>query len=445
MRLIFALISISVTFLLAYLARFQDLRVPEFYQLALLFTLLLCALVIPATGCYRAEFKMAMFRRIRRLMAGWSVVIVLLIGTATALKVSADYSRIWFGYWVIFSTVILIGGEFVRQTLLRHAARRSGYRKKIVVAGAGEAAAQVERRIKSDPIADLEIMACFGKAWSGEPVLPISALTAYLEKENISEVWISVPWEAKQLLEEILAALSESTVDINVVPDLFQYRLLNHGIVERNGLPVITLCGSPMTGPELAMKAGMDRILSLALILALSPLLAIIALLVGLSSRGPLLFRQHRHGIGGEPIDILKFRTMVVHQEPDGTLTQAALDDARVTTIGRWLRRASLDELPQLFNVLRGEMSLVGPRPHAVQHNEFYKNRIPRYMLRHKVKPGITGWAQVNGHRGQTDTEDKMYARVEHDLWYIQNWSLWLDIKILLMTPMVLLFGKNAY
>ena len=445
MRLIVTLVNISIAFLLAYLARFQNLRVPEFYQLGLLYGLLLCALIIPATGVYRVEFKMELFRRIRRVMAGWSVVVMLLVGTATALKVSADYSRIWFGYWVIMTPLILITGEILNQVLLRQAARRSGYRTKIVLAGAGASAAQVEQRILADPVADLEIVARFGKSWSQDPTLPVSALTDYLQKENISEVWISVPWEEKELLEEILAELSDSTVDINVVPDLFQYRLLNQGIVERNGLPVINLCSSPMTGPEMGLKSAMDKLLSLSLLLALLPLLIIISLLVALTSRGPIFFRQRRHGTGGEPIDIFKFRTMVVHRESGGVLTHAERDDSRVTLIGKFLRRFSFDELPQLFNVLRGEMSLVGPRPHAVQHNEFYKDRIPRYMLRLKVKPGITGWAQVNGHRGQTETEDKMLARVEHDLWYIQNWSLWLDIKILLLTPLVLLFDKNAY
>ncbi len=157
----------------------------------------------------------------------------------------------------------------------------------------------------------------------------------------------------------------------------------------------------------------------------------LLALLVKLSGPGPVLFHQKRHGVGGEAIDILKFRTMKIHSEPEGEVIQASRDDDRITKIGHFLRRTSLDELPQLINVLRGEMSLVGPRPHAVEHNESFKSRIPKYMLRHKVKPGITGWAQVNGFRGITDTEEKMALRIEHDLWYIQNWSLWLDIKIL--------------
>ena len=250
--------------------------------------------------------------------------------------------------------------------------------------------------------------------------------------------------EDRQLLESALGALNESVVDISVIPDLYQYRLLNQGIIEWGGMPVINLSGTPMTGSELRLKAAFDRIGSFFILLLISPLFLFLALLVKLSSSGPALFHQKRHGIGGESIDILKFRTMKLHSEPEGEVIQASQDDKRITPIGRFLRRTSLDELPQLINVLRGEMSLVGPRPHAVEHNEEFKSRIPKYMLRHKVKPGITGWAQVNGFRGITDTEEKMALRIEHDLWYIQNWSLWLDIKILLQTPLAM-FHRNAF
>jgi len=241
-----------------------------------------------------------------------------------------------------------------------------------------------------------------------------------------------------------LNALSESIVDVNVVPDLHQYRLLNQGIVEWGGLPVISLSGTPMTGAEQRIKGVFDRIVSFLLIVLLSPLFLLIALLVRLSGPGHILFRQKRHGIGGESIDIFKFRSMKNHEKPAGEVDQATRDDQRITSIGRFLRRTSLDELPQLFNVAFGEMSLVGPRPHPIELNELFKARIPKYMLRHKVKPGITGWAQVNGFRGITDTEEKMALRIEHDLWYIQNWSLWLDTKILLQTPLAMIH-RNAF
>jgi undecaprenyl-phosphate glucose phosphotransferase len=288
------------------------------------------------------------------------------------------------------------------------------------------------------------LVARFGKDWKGENIYPIDQLADFVESEHISEVWVAAPWEDRELLDTALNALNESIVDVNVIPDLHQYRLLNQGIVEWAGMPVINLSGTPMTGAEQRIKGAFDRILSFLLVVMLSPLFLLIALLVKLSGPGPVLFRQKRHGIGGESIEIYKFRSMNDHQELIGEVDQATRDDQRVTTIGRFLRRTSLDELPQLFNVVSGEMSLVGPRPHPIELNKEFKSRIPKYMLRHKVKPGITGWAQVNGFRGITDTEEKMALRIEHDLWYIQNWSLWLDIKILLQTPLAMIH-RNAF
>ena len=290
----------------------------------------------------------------------------------------------------------------------------------------------------------MNLVACFGESWSDAPVLAISQLRDYVTEHKIQEVWIAAPWEDKTMLNDALAALRETVVDVNVVPDLHQYRLLNQGITEWGGLPVISLAGTPMTGSERTLKSVFDWLAALVIAVVTLPLTLLIALLIKLSGPGPVLFRQRRHGVGGEAIEIYKFRTMKLHQESAGQVTQAEKQDHRVTGIGRFLRHSSLDELPQLLNVLKGEMSLVGPRPHAIEHNDLFKSQIPRYMLRHKVKPGMTGWAQVNGFRGITDSPEKMAMRIEHDLWYIQNWSLWLDLKILLMTPLVMIH-KNAY
>jgi Undecaprenyl-phosphate glucose phosphotransferase len=322
--------------------------------------------------------------------------------------------------------------------------RNTKTKRRLVLVGGGKNGKSVERRLLSDPDGELQLVARFGHDWSGDNVFPVEELAAFVDTEHINEVWVAVPWEDRQLLESALGALNESVVDISVIPDLYQYRLLNQGIIEWGGMPVINLSGTPMTGSELRLKAAFDRIGSFFILLLISPLFLLLAVLVKFSGPGPVLFHQKRHGVGGESIDILKFRTMKLHSEPEGEVIQASQDDERITPIGRFLRRTSLDELPQLINVLRGEMSLVGPRPHAVEHNESFKSRIPKYMLRHKVKPGITGWAQVNGFRGITDTEEKMALRIEHDLWYIQNWSLWLDIKILLQTPLAMIHS-NAF
>jgi len=439
-----ALLVILVGFLLAFWLRFGYTPLPQIYLIALLLTLLLSSIVLPATGAFRKEFDWAVMRKLRRLIAGWAVVVLMLISIAAMLKTTDSYSRIWFGLWVVITTVGLVVVLLITHAAVVRERRRKQQARNVVLVGAGEAAARVEARLHGDPVTRMNLVACFGSAWSPTPVQPVSDLAEYIQANRIQEVWIAVPWEDKTLLDGALAALRESVVDVNVIPDLHQYRLLNQSISEWGGLPVISLSGTPLTGSEKRLKSVFDWLAAFVLTVLLVPLLLLIAALIKLTSTGPVFFRQTRHGMGGDPIEILKFRTMVVHSEPGRQVTQATPNDERVTAIGRWLRRTSLDELPQLFNVLKGEMSLVGPRPHAVEHNELYKSRIPRYMLRHKVKPGLTGWAQVNGFRGQTNTREKMALRIEYDLWYIQNWSLWLDIKILLMTPVVMMH-RNAY
>ncbi len=435
---------ILLMFLLASFARFESLQLNTGYIIALLFGLLTAAVVMPATGAFRREFRWAFLRKTRRLLAGWSLVITILITSAALFKVSSDYSRIWFAYWVLFGGIGLFISQLIEHAWQIHQKTHSKANRRVVLVGAGTNGRRVEKRILADPDGKLELVARFGHNWSGEQAYPVSELASFVATEHISEVWIAVPWDDRGLLESALDALNESVVDVNVIPDLYQYRLLNQGIIEWAGMPLISLSGTPMTGTELRLKAWFDRLGAFFLIIMLSPLFLLVALLIRFSGPGPVLFHQNRHGIGGEAIDILKFRTMRPHSQPSGKVIQASRDDDRITGIGHFLRSTSIDELPQLINVLRGEMSLVGPRPHAIEHNESYKSLIPKYMLRHKVKPGITGWAQVNGLRGITDTEEKMSLRIEHDLWYIQNWSLWLDLKILLQTPLAMIH-HNAF
>jgi Undecaprenyl-phosphate glucose phosphotransferase len=439
-----ALLVILVSFLFAYWLRSGNTAVEQNYLVALLLTLVLSSVVLPATGAFRKDFEWAVMRRMRRLIAGWAVVLLMLISIAAALKTTDFYSRIWFGTWTLVSTVGLIAVLLITHVAAIGKRNRVRQAHFIALVGSGEVAARVENQILNDPSSDMTIAARFGDKWSDEDVNPISELAAFVGSNPVHAVWIAVPWEDKHTLDESLHALRESVVDVNVVPDLEQYRLLNQSISEWGGLPVISLAGTPMTDAEKRLKSLFDRLGAILMLLFLSPLFLLLALLIKLTSPGPVFFRQQRHGVGGEAIEILKFRTMKLHREQEGQVTQATQDDERITAGGRFLRRTSLDELPQLLNVLKGEMSLVGPRPHAVEHNELYKSRIPKYMLRHKVKPGMTGWAQVNGFRGITESKEKMALRIEHDLWYIQNWSLWLDLKILLMTPFVMIHS-NAY
>ncbi|HIG8681784.1 TPA: undecaprenyl-phosphate glucose phosphotransferase, partial [Klebsiella pneumoniae] len=228
-----------------------------------------------------------------------------------------------------------------------------------------------------------------------------------------------------------------------LIPDVFTFNILQSRTEEVNGIPVVPIFETPLNGINMVLKRLEDIILSVVILTLISPILIIISLCVKLTSPGPIIFKQTRYGMDGKPIKVWKFRTMVVMENDN--VTQATKNDVRVTKVGRFLRRTSLDELPQFFNVLFGGMSIVGPRPHAVIHNEQYRSLIEGYMLRHKVKPGITGWAQINGWRGETDTLEKMEKRVEYDLEYIREWSIWLDIRIIFLTIFKGFIGKAAY
>jgi Undecaprenyl-phosphate glucose phosphotransferase len=232
---------------------------------------------------------------------------------------------------------------------------------------------------------------------------------------------------------------------VTFVPDIYGFQLLNHAIGEVAGFPVIHLMQSPLSGAKGYVKAIEDRVLAALILLAASPLMMLIIIGVRLSSPGPILFRQLRGGLQGERILVWKFRTMRHQEEAAGQVTQATPADQRVTPFGAFLRRTSLDELPQFFNVLRGDMSIVGPRPHAVEHDKFYRQKIDAYMLRHHVKPGISGWAQINGWRGETGEIEKMEMRIKHDLYYVNNWSLWFDLRIIFRTIFTMFVGKNAH
>lgn len=438
------LLVVLLSFLLAFSLRFGYTALPQNYLVALLLALILSSVILPATGAFRREFRWAFMRKTRRLIAGWALVVMILVTIAAVVKTTAHFSRIWFAYWVLFGALGLVASQIVDMGWRIHRRQRSKNARRLVLIGGGDNGQRVKQHILAAPDGDVCLLACFGEPGLDAEVHPLGELTEFVEKEKVDEVWIAVSWEGKDLLERSLDALNESVVDVNIIPDLHQYRLLNQGVVEWDGLPVINLSGTPMTGAERRLKALMDRLGAGLLLLIFSPVLLLIAAAVRASSPGPALFRQTRHGMGGEVIRIFKFRSMRVHAGPEEAFKQARPDDSRVTPIGRFLRKTSLDELPQLFNVLRGEMSLVGPRPHPLELNGVFMSRIPKFMLRHKVKPGMTGWAQVNGHRGLTDTEEKMALRIEHDLWYIQHWSLWLDIRILLQTPLAMIH-RNAF
>ena len=260
-------------------------------------------------------------------------------------------------------------------------------------------------------------------------------LQRLIEKHDVQAVYIAVPLDETPIVKQVYYDLLDANLDIHWVPNIFALNLVNYHVKELAGLPVVTLSENPLVGSDLLLKNIEDRVIaSLALVL-LSPLMLVTALAIKLDSKGPVFFRQVRHGWDGKEFLIWKFRSMRVEQpEEDGSVKQATRDDPRFTRVGRFIRRTSIDELPQLFNVLAGQMSLVGPRPHAVQHNEQYSKRITAYMARHRIKPGITGLAQIRGYRGETRDISKMKKRIEYDLQYINDWSVWRDLRIMART-----------
>ncbi|MFZ1868737.1 MAG: undecaprenyl-phosphate glucose phosphotransferase, partial [Steroidobacteraceae bacterium] len=270
-------------------------------------------------------------------------------------------------------------------------------------------------------------------------------VATYVRQHSIKVVYIALPLANVPRMSELVNALRDTTASVYFVPDAFAFDLIQGRLVEINGMPALSVCETPMHGMEAVSKRAMDIVFSGLGILFLSPFLLLTAAAVKLSSRGPVFFRQRRYGLDGEEILVYKFRSMRVCED-GAVVTQATKCDPRVTAVGAFLRKTSIDELPQLINVLQGKMSLVGPRPHAVAHNEQYRKLINGYMIRHKVCPGITGLAQVNGLRGETQTLEQMAERVRYDLEYLRNWSPWLDIKILVRTLLVVINGRgNAY
>ncbi|NVC62482.1 undecaprenyl-phosphate glucose phosphotransferase [Vibrio sp. 05-20-BW147] len=261
---------------------------------------------------------------------------------------------------------------------------------------------------------------------------------------ELEEVYIALPMIAKDRIRDYLDALSDSTVDTYLVPDLYTYNLSISQVKSVGGVQTFSVFSSPFDGVGAFVKRIEDIVIGSLITLLILPVLAAVAIGVKLSSPGPILFKQDRYGLGGKKIKVWKFRSMKV-MENESVVTQATKNDPRVTKFGAFIRRTSLDELPQFINVLQGSMSIVGPRPHAVAHNEEYRVIVDNYMIRHKIKPGITGWAQINGYRGETETVDKMEKRVQYDIQYMQNWNLWLDIKIIFMTIFKGFVSETAY
>ncbi|HZW23960.1 MAG TPA: undecaprenyl-phosphate glucose phosphotransferase [Gallionella sp.] len=417
-----------------------------YYGLAGTLAVLLFLLFAEIKGVYHSWRLDPIGREVNHVLIAWMLVVCSLVILAFLSKTSEIYSRRVILVWLVLAPTLLALFR-VSMRFWLHALRKRGRNTRTVAfAGSSKLVNRLMAQIESAPWMGLQLSGVYDDQHHED--LPVrgglSALVEDVRSGKIDYVYITLPSGEEKRIAQLVNDLADTTATVCVVPDLFVFDLLHARWSSIGGIPVVNVFESPFYGVDGWMKRAEDLILGfLILMLAIFPML-LIAIGVKLTSSGPVLFRQRRYGLNGEVIEVLKFRTMRVCED-GASIPQARNGDPRITRFGAFLRRRSLDELPQFFNVLQGTMSIVGPRPHAVAHNEQYRQLIHGYMLRHKVKPGITGWAQVNGWRGETDTLDKMRRRIEFDLAYMRDWSLWLDIKIIFLTIFTGFSGKNAY
>jgi putative colanic acid biosynthesis UDP-glucose lipid carrier transferase len=399
---------------------------------------------------YRTWRSGRMWAYARDTVFGWCVTIAVLmfLGSSSGLKYYYD-ERVVMAWFVAVPVILLVSHIVVR---VANSPNRSKEVRSVVVVGVNDVGMKFASVCARHPNLFMQVRGFFDDRADERhpealrhPVLgKTTDLAQYVREHGIKMIFISQPISAQPRIRKLINELQDTTASVYFLPDVYIFDLMQARFDNVGGMPVIAICETPFMGLNSTIKRASDIVLASIILLLLSPLMLVVAIAVKMSSPGPIIFRQRRYGLYGESILVYKFRSMRVMENGD-QVVQAQKNDQRVTKIGGFLRRTSLDELPQFINVLQGRMSIVGPRPHAVAHNEQYRKLIKGYMLRHKVKPGITGWAQVNGLRGETATLDKMEARIQYDLDYLRNWSLWLDLWIVLRTVKVVLTRENAF
>jgi putative colanic acid biosynthesis UDP-glucose lipid carrier transferase len=404
-------------------------------------------------GLYRGWRGAPVISEIRQIVLTWVCVIPILLFLGFATKQTEEFSRVVSVGWFLLAPNLIALWRVAVRFLLQEIRRRGRNSRTVAIVGMTRAAERLCEHM-SDPAAGMRVVGFYDDRIASRRYHMsqqyaefrggFEDLLRHVNEEHIDYVYIALPLRAESRISDLLQRLSDTTASVFVVGDFFVFDLLQAQWSSIGDVPVVSIHDTPFHGLGGWVKRLEDIVLSTLILLLISlPMLAI-ATAIKLTSRGPIFFVQRRYGLNGREIPVIKFRSMTVCE--DGPVVrQASKFDARVTPLGAFLRRTSLDELPQFFNVLAGHMSIVGPRPHAIAHNELYRSQIYRYMLRHKVKPGITGWAQVNGWRGETETLDKMEKRLEHDLYYIQNWNLGLDMRIILLTVFSRKVRSNAY
>jgi len=422
-----------------------------FYEHALspmyvVLSIFIFALTFPSNWSYSPRI----YSELTDILSKWSYVVGTLLFFGYVANYLEVFSKSVILTWVLVTPLALLLTRLGAGQYLQSDYYLTKIQKKTVIVGFNELGVEVRSRIQTKPALGLVFSgffdACYQPNKAASDIGLIGCLddvSSFVKRHNIHQILIALQSTDTRLMQ-LLDSLKDTTASIYFVPDFFMTDLIQARIDEIDGMPIVALCETPFYGFNGVLKRLSDIVVALAILVLVFPLMLALSIAVKLSSKGPVIFKQRRYGLDGQEIVVYKFRTMTVME--DGTqVKQATQDDQRITPIGRWLRRTSLDELPQFVNVLQGRMSVVGPRPHAVSHNEMFRLLIKGYMVRHKVRPGITGWAQVNGLRGETDTMEKMQQRIEYDLEYLKKWSIGLDMKIIVKTIFCIFCDKNAY
>jgi putative colanic acid biosynthesis UDP-glucose lipid carrier transferase len=410
-----------------------------------------CLLVFALTFPGRNRFRDNLLGAAVDIASSWVALLGLLALCAYATRSFHYFEDNVLLTWALVTPVLQWLATWVGRIVVLHRAKTHRSRRTAIVVGASALGVKVARALQAD-VQGIEFLGYFDDRTDdrlddeakSHVLGKLAEVGTFTSARGVREVYITLPLGSQPRIVNLLEQLQGTTASLFFVPDVFGISIIQGRLKDMNGVPVVGICETPFTGTNQLIKRTSDLILASLIILLTSPLLLAIAIGVKLSSPGPVIFRQRRNGLDGEEIVVWKFRTMTT-QDDGADVPQATRNDPRITRFGAFLRASSLDEMPQFFNVLQGRMSIVGPRPHAVTHNEQYRQIIRAYMVRHKVKPGITGWAQVNGQRGETDTLEKMRARVEYDLEYLRNWSLGLDLRIIVGTIRLVFFDRYAY
>jgi len=413
---------------------------------------ILCTLSFAVTFPGSASFHEKPHQVLWRLLSGWLLFVFIMgaFGFATAyiLYFPGHVLLAW-----VAATPIAYGIAYtILRIVLPRVLSSPGNVRTAVIAGVNDIGICLAQQFQNDPYLSTNVIGFFDDRnpddFPSDIPVPIKGglldLPDFVKQNHVETIYLALPMAAQPYILDLLDSLKDTTASIYFAPDIFITDLIQGRFTSVGNMPVVAVCETPFTGVNGLVKRTSDIVLSFLILLMLLPLMLSLAIGVKLSSPGPVIFKQRRYGLDGKEILVYKFRSMTVCDDGD-VVKQATKGDARITRFGAFIRKTSLDELPQFVNVLQGRMSIVGPRPHAVAHNEIYRKAIKGYMIRHKVKPGITGWAQVNGYRGETESIDKMEKRIEHDLEYLRNWSLSLDFWIIAKTVLVVARDRNAY